>query len=423
MSRFTTRTTCRSCQSLRLTNLFSLGTQCVSDFLLPEEVGQKEIRCPIEVVLCEECSLVQQRHTAEQEFLYSRHYWYRSGTTGTMRYALLDAAKDATDRVGLKAGDLVIDIGSNDGTLLRAFPKYCVTVGVEPASNLAEEGRKGISTFIPGFWPQDVGAMYDGKAKVVTAFGMAYDLEDPLSFFQGVARVLHEDGLFVLQLMCLKQTVQMMDVGNFAHEHLEFYSLRSLEHIFNRCGLMMVDIAENDVNGGSYRIYVRHRATAIRLLNERSEETTSGVIRIQTAFDVEKYMDLRDPRRYKEMLRRMKQNRDECTNYLLTQSILGKQIWVYGASTKGNVIAQWYGLSPLTGIVAAVDKSPEKVGRRMAGSNIPILSEGIMREERPDICVVLPYAFLQEFLEREVDEEWRKRGGKFVVPLPQFEVL
>lgn len=410
------RTTCRVCGSSDLTELFSLGEQYVSDF--PRPGDPLPPRVPITLDLCNACTLVQQRYTAPQDFLYTRHYWYRSGTTNTMRRALADVVDAAMSRVRLDPGDVVLDVGSNDGTLLRQYPKELglVTVGVEPATNLAEEGRKGVSVFVPGFWPQDVGCVFDGKCKVVTACGMFYDLEDPNAFVAGVARVLHPDGVFVAQLMCLKQTVQLGDVGNFAHEHLEFYSLLSLTELFRRHGLEVEDVEENAVNGGSYRLFVRHEKNLRTLL------ATSGTRRLQKAWRVEEDMGLKNPATYRSFFQEMVRNRDECVAFLNAQIALDKEIWVYGASTKGNVIAQWYGFDR-DSVTGAADRSPEKHGREMVGTRIPIFSEELMRRSKPDFCVVLPYAFLNEFVDRESGYSWRKDGGKFVVPLPQFKVV
>lgn len=214
------RSTCRACGASSLTPIFSLGTQYVNDFPLPADM-YKAPRVPITLDLCNECTLVQLRHTAPQELLYTRHYWYRSGVTDTMRAALRDITATIEDLVDLRAGDVVLDIGSNDGTLLRSYSVPGLhTVGVEPATNLAEEGAKGVKTFINDFWPS---AAYTCKpAKAITAIGMFYDLEDPNPFIAAIADNLSDDGLFVAQLMCLRNMVELGDVGNFAHDQLDW---------------------------------------------------------------------------------------------------------------------------------------------------------------------------------------------------------
>jgi hypothetical protein len=226
---------------------------------------------------------------------------------------------------------------------------------------------------------------------------MFYDLEDPNKFIRDACLALADDGIFVAQLMCLKPMLENNDVGNICHEHLEYYSLDSLGFLFERNGLEMFRIEENDVNGGSYRIFARHsHGTGIPY----DEKITLGDIR---AF-----------------AQRVEENRRRCVDFIRKEVAAGKKVYVYGASTKGNVILQYYGLDASL-ITAAAERSPEKWGKYTVGSWIPIISEEEARKARPDYFLVLPYAFFTEFYERE--KEWRSRGGKFIVPLPEFRVV
>ncbi len=421
---YTIRYTCRVCGGEDLTPLFSLGDQYVSDF--PEAGKERDgQRVPINLELCNRCSLVQQVCTAPPDFLYTRHYWYRSGVTQTMRDALRDVAESADKLVHLKSGDVVLDIGSNDGTLLRSYDSpEIVRIGVEPARNLWEEGSEGLDILVKDFWNGLTGqdkAPNDLKPKVVTACGMLYDLEDPNQFIADVKKVLHPEGVFIAQLMCLRQTLANRDVGNFAHEHLEFYSLASLAYLLQKHGLKIYDIEENSVNGGSYRIYAGHysKSQAVHWW------TKVMARRVDAAHRAEDGLGLNRPGYYDEWFRQMRQNRDQCVDFIRREVATGKKVWVYGASTKGNVILQWYGQGlgylnhPV--ITAAADRSPEKVGRVMVGTGIPILQEANFRQAAPDYALVLPYAFRDEFLERE--KEWRAGGGRFIFPLPSFEVV
>lgn len=449
---YTTRTTCRVCGSSALTPLFSLGEQFVSDFVdSPDRVG---LRCPIELELCRECTLVQLKHTARQEFLYTRHYWYRSGVTDSMKKALRDVTQAAEDIADLQPGDVVLDIGSNDGTLLRSYTlPGLVTVGVEPAKNLAEEGCQGITLFINDFWSaeafwrpfeEDAPSNQFSKpgvfpyAKVITACGMFYDLEDPGSFIGDVAKVLARDGVFIAQLMCLRNMLDLGDVGNFAHEHLEFYSLRSLGHLFDAHGLKITGLETNNVNGQSYRLYVQHED---HNGFEMPQHLRNNLLH---AFADESDRMLDWPSTYKQFFARMEENKRKVVDFILREVQGGKRCWVYGSSTKGNVILQWYQLNhrmlleqePMTDdpiglsfvgydehllIEAAAERSPEKWGKYTVGTNIPIYSEEDFRKARPDYAIMLPYAFEQEFLQREV--EWLIAGGKFIIPLPVPRVV
>lgn len=397
-----TRTTCRLCGSNKLEDVFSLGDQYINDFVPKEKIG-KGLKAPLELIICNNCSLLQLRHTAPQELLYSRHYWYRSGVTDTMRRALREITEEIESMISLKAGDVVLDIGANDGTLLSTYTvKGIHRVGCEPANNLIDLLRQNADYVIPDFWDYSIYLNRTrewgiGKAKVITAIGMFYDLEDPNKFIKDAQQALAEDGIFIAQLMCLGPMIEKNDVGNICHEHLEYYSLDSLKYLFESNGLEMFKIEENEVNGGSYRIFARHyKGTGIPY---------------EEKFTLEDIM---------AFTRRIEENRQQCVSFIKEQVAQGKKVYVYGASTKGNVILQYFGLDH-TLITAASERSPEKWGKYTIGSWIPIISEEEARKAQPDYFLVLPWAFFNEFYERE--KEWRSRGGKFIVPLPTFRVV
>lgn len=403
---------CRACGSAELEDLFSLGNQFVSGFRLPDDPPLQ--RAPIELVYCRACTLTQQRYTVPSELLYARHYWYRSGTTDTMRAALADVVRAASARVDLRPGDVVLDIGSNDGTLLRQYPDDFVRVGVEPATNLAtEENYRGLA-LVRDFWPANLASIVlpQGNVKIVTACGMLYDLNDPLSFLRDVARVLAPDGVFVAQLQCLAQTVRLKDAGNLCHEHLEFYTLRALGSLMLRAGLAVEDVEENAVNGGSYRLYCR--------LSDRIEhvQNENALRRCVDATCAEHDAGLTDPARLRAFGDDLLANAMELRALVETLVRGGKTVWAYGASTKGNVILQSAGLGPDL-VRAAADRSPEKWGR-LTCTGVPVVSEDEFRKARPAYAVMLPYTFFDEFDARE--SAWRAGGGRWVLPVPKVEV-
>lgn len=406
---------CRVCGSEILRPIYSLGNHYVSDFISKEEIGTRGIKCPIELVQCNHCSLVQLKHTARQDFLYTRHYWYKSGVTTTMRKALKDIVESASKAVSLQSGDTVLDIGSNDGTLLRYYYWGLKKVGVEPATNLAKEGKEGLHTFINDFWSYDSYEKHGCQpAKVITAIGMFYDLDNPNQFIADIAQALHPEGVFIAQLMCLGNMINTCDIGNLAHEHLEFYTLQSLEYLFDSHGLEIYDVETNKTNGESYRFYVRHigcetvkakypqgAAARLRYIRLQEEEFTEGF--------------------FTRFFNKVEHNRKLIRDYIFNRVAEGKKVWVYGASTKGNTIAQWLGLDH-TIIEAARDLSKEKHGKYMIGTNIPIKSPEEFAAAKPAFALVLPYAFVNEFVKLEY--EWREvHGGKFIVPLPELEVI
>ncbi len=417
---YSTRTSCRVCGSSDLQFLFGLGDHYVNAFPEPGYDPEAYPRCPLELELCGNCSLVQLKHTAPQELLYSKHYWYRSGATETMRSALRDITAAAEELVDLQPGDVVLDIGSNDGTLLRSYTKEgIIRVGVEPAANMRGY-YKDTDYLHSGFWgvgdgtPEDF-LMCHGQAKIITAAGMFYDLEFPNEFIADVAKALHPEGLFIAQLMCLKNMLSIGDVGNVCHEHLEYYSLFSLAKLLRQNGLNIYDIETNNVNGESYRLYIEHVG--------RHVECTD---RVDKAFRDEKEMGLWG---VPDIANRLKSyfNKWDYQRRVIKGTIEGlvrrdKKVFVYGASTKGNSLLQYWGLDSEL-ISGAADSNPDKHGKVTIGTDIPIMSHEDARKEMPDFYLVLPYSFRSEFLEIEKDQEWRKRGGRFIFPLPELEIV
>ena len=397
-----TRTTCRLCGFSNLQDVFSVGEQYISDFVPQERVG-KGLKAPLDLVMCDQCSLLQLRHTAPQELLYARYYWYRSGVTDTMRRALRDITEQIESMVPLESGDVVLDIGANDGTMLATYTAPGIRrVGCEPANNLVGMLRQNTEYVMHDFWNyeqyMELASQWGfGKARVITAIGMFYDLEDPNKFIADARKALTDDGIFVAQLMCLTPMLQKNDFGNICHEHLEYYSLQSLKYLFETNGLEIFKIEENEVNGGSYRIFARPFKGAGIPFDEKV--TRQDIL----AFG-----------------QRVQQNRGQCVAFIKQEVAKGKKVYVYGASTKGNVILQYYGLDNKL-ITAAAERSPEKWGKYTIGSWIPIVSEEEARKAQPDYFLVLPWAFFNEFYERE--KEWRSQGGKFIVPLPEFRVV
>ena len=407
-----TRSTCRVCNSSALDPVYSIGEQYVNNFIEKDKLDQC-IKAPLEMVFCDNCTLLQLKHTAPQELLYAGYYWYKSGVTDTMKKALRDITKKIEQMFNLKKMDVVLDIGSNDGTLLRTYTvPGLITVGVEPADNLVEEGREGLSYHINDFWNYEVYDQIVGKkVKIITAIGMFYDMEDPNQFIADSAKALTEDGVFVAQLMCLKNMLDSNDVGNICHEHLEYYSFKSLEYLFNRNGLDIFDVEINNVNGGSYRIYAKKSGTSGKYIEGAYE-------RVQAVCESEK--NLQNKQVHLDFFERLEDNKRKCVSFIKEEVSRGKKVWVYGASTKGNVILQYYDLDH-TLIEAASERSPWKWGKYTVKTMIPCVSEDEARKAQPDYFLVLPYAFFDEFYEREKD--WRKKGGKFIVPIPEFRVV
>jgi len=386
------RKTCRVCGNAELRPLYSFGNLAVSTFL-KDPYAEGILRCPLELIECGFCGLVQLRHTAPQELLYTSHYWFRSSQNPVIKADLEGIAVAAAAEVGgVGLGDTVLDIGANTGDLLAAYPDETHKVGCEPAKNLIDECGRNADEVIPDFWKAEL--FGERKAKIVTAIGMMYDMEDPNQFVADVAKVLAPDGVFVAQLMTLKQMIEKNDVGNVVHEHLEFYDYKALVYLFEQNGLEIYRVEENSINGGSYRLFARHLKTGSIPHPEPEVDWNAWTQRIE-------------------------RNRDLTMAWLAEERALGSLVYGYGASTKSSTILQWYGVDSrhLAGIA---EKSAEKVGRYTAGSLIPIVHEDVARETA-DVFWILPYAFRDLFLEKE--KKFRRKGKKIAFSTPDFEVL
>jgi SAM-dependent methyltransferase len=405
---------CRSCGSKKLIPVLSLGGLYISNFVDFPRIKEKKI--PLELVLCDKkgggCGLLQLRHTFSPEQLY-RNYWYRSGINQSMADALLDVVRKTEKTVKLKSGDHVIDIGSNDGTLLRFYKTPDLKlVGFEPAKNLIPYARKNCpsAAYINNFfnfraWQKK----YGGKsAKIITAIAMFYDLDDPNEFIADIVKCLDDKGVFVIQMSYLPSMLQQNAFDNACHEHLEYYSLTSLNHLLERHALEVFDVELNDVNGGSFRIYIQHKG--YRPVSQRVEKMEK----------FEEKLNLSRGKPYQDFASRVLSSKKKLYNFIKKETRLGKKVYVYGASTKGNTLLQFCNLDKKL-ITAAADRNPDKWGKRTVGTLIPIISEEEARKQSPDYFLVLPWHFLKEFIQRE--SKFLERGGKFIVPLPEFKII
>ncbi len=410
-----TRETCRVCGSKRLVPILSLGEQFVTNFV--EESEKDSLKGPLELVLCEAkngCGLLQLKHTLDHDVLYKK-YWYRSGISATMVKALTDIVSSAEKLVQLSHGDIVVDIGSNDGTLLRQFKTLgLTTVGFEP-SNLWELGVEGASKIINDYFNYKAfkREFRGKKAKLITTIAMFYDLEDPNTFVEDVKKCLHKDGLWIIQMNYLGLMLENNTFDNISHEHLEYYALMSLENLLNRHGMEPFDVELNYVNGGSFRIYVRHKGGKIVGLPGAEK-------RLRKIRHYERKKEFDKKKAYDEFAKGIEKIKRDLMGFLRNEVKKGKRIFIYGASTRGLVVLQYFGIDRKL-IEAAVDKNPDKWGKHMVGTGIPIMSIAQYRKEKPDYLFVLPYHFIEEIKDQERD--FLKNGGKMIVAIPKFKII
>ncbi len=415
-----TRSTCRVCNGT-LTSVLSLGSHCVSSFPRPGEPDS--VRAPLEVVLCGGCRLLQLRHTVPPESMYL-NYWYRSGTNQTMREALADISRKAEQLIHLKAGDSVLDIGCNDGTLLASYRTQGIRrIGCDPARNLAPLSSRIADRVVTNFFNADDFSsdtvLRTLRPKVVTSIAMFYDLEDPNAFVADVKKVMHPDGLWIVQMSYLPLMLKQNAFDNICHEHLEYYSLTSFEYLLGRHDLEVVGVELNGVNGGSLRAYIRAR----RAKKECFGDDTYRALAAESTVSLrsqEVEMGLGNGDSYAEFAGWVERIKSDLVAFLGDQKARRKRVFAYGASTKGNTLLQYCGFTK-EDIPAAAERNAEKWGRETVGSRIPIISEDEARAAKPDYFLVLPWHFLDEFKRRE--KAYLVGGGRFIVPMPFFSLI
>lgn len=415
-----TRTTCRVCGSAELAPVLDLGEQCIAGaFAEPGGGRALEQALPLDLVRCDAtrdpgaCGLIQLRHTVPSPVLYES-YWYRSGVNQTMTRNLHGIARAAERLVDLRSGDLVVDIGCNDGTL---FDGYTVRdarfLGFDPSDVTRYAVEKGYDVERDFFSAELLRSRSSGaRARVITSIAMFYDLEDPAAFVHDVADSLAEDGVWVMELHYLPSMLESNAFDVIVHEHLEYYSLAVLERLVGQAGLEVLAGELNDVNGGSVRLLIAHagKRTAAPEDAERLEALRAR----------ESELALDSPEPYERFARGVERVRSDLKELCESTVAAGETIHVYGASTKGNTILQYVGLDRRL-IPYAADRNPDKWGSETIRTGIPIISEEDSRAMSPDYYLVLPWHFLEEFKERE--RTYLEGGGKFIVPLPEVKVI
>jgi NDP-4-keto-2,6-dideoxyhexose 3-C-methyltransferase len=414
---YTERTTCRLCDGT-LKDVISLGDIHLSTFLDTNDNPPPKI--PLDLVQCTQCNLIQLRHTTSGSAMYS-DYWYQSGLNGSMVRALNNVVEEVFKRVFLNTHDIVVDIGSNDGTLLNFYPQYLTRVGFEP-SNLAVSSFAKADIVINDYFNKDafIQRFGDRKAKVITAIAMFYDLEEPHRFVQDLHDILADDGIIVIQMMDLLSMMKYGDFPNICHEHLEYYSLEVFKKLFEEHGLEIFDVEYNGVNGGSMRTYIRKDTTRVNNGVEILPTVDNAKMRVFMVIERERqfFNDAGDIGIYFNT--KIEDTRTKIVQFINRTNRAGQTVAVMGASTKGNTILQYFDLTDAD-IIHAAEINPDKFGKRTVGSNIPIISQKESMKHHVDYYLILPWGFIDNFIDR--NRSYLMNGGQFIVPLPEPRVI
>lgn len=414
------RDSCRICGSKNLTLILNLGEQYFANYSpKSNDVVPFNEKIPLELIRCDKsinsqaCGLVQLKHTTPPNLMYER-YFYRSGINQTMINNLNEIAKQAISKVKLNSDDIVIDIGCNDGTLLHNYKHLPVRlIGFDPAKNMIQFSKQTGATIITEFFSADVFIKNFGhkKVKIITSIAMFYDLENPNKFVEDIAKILHPDGIWILELSYLPLMLSQNAFDTIVHEHLEYYHLDVLEFLLSQFDLKVVDVQLNDINGGSFRVFVQHKNKSI------DNESLKHITELR---EKEKNLNLDTNQPFDAFIKRINAEKDKIVTFINNEVYAGKIVHGYGASTKGNTLLQFYNLDKKL-IPFIADRNPDKWGRRTIGTDIPIISEEESHSKNPDYFLILPWHFIKEFKERE--KVYLKNGGKLIVPLPQFIIV
>lgn len=405
-------TDCRLCHGTDLVQVLDLGTQALTG-VFPRTETEEVPAGPLALVKCTGCGLVQLAHNYELSLLYGDTYGYRSGLNRSMVQHLQHKVQSIERLVPLREGDLVIDIGSNDGTLLGCYSAPGLRrVGIDPSgSKFLHHYKPGVE-LIPEFFSAAAiaGRVGGQRAKVITSIAMFYDLERPVEFVRQVSDVLADDGLWVFEQSYLPTMIATNSYDTVCHEHLEYYTLKQICHLTEQLGLKIVGLEFNDVNGGSFSV------TAAKQGAPYPEVT--AVIEEALAREVAEGYDTTEPFRRLEAV--MRSHRTDLRCLLERAASAGEQVFGYGASTKGNVLLQYCGIDrALLPVIAEVNE--DKFGCFTPGTRIPIIAETEARTRKPDYFLVLPWHFRKGIVEKET--AYRAAGGKLVFPLPTLEIV
>lgn len=411
-------TRCRICGNPKLLPILSLGDQALTG-VFPRSADQPITIGPLELVRCSvddprrHCGLVQLAHSYEPTEMYGDNYGYRSGLNRSMVEHLKNKVADLMKIAPLRPGDLVLDIGSNDGTTLGFYPETGVDlVGVDPSSKKFGKYYKPHITRIPElFNAAAFNARFPGrKARIVSSIAMFYDLEDPQAFIRQVVSILADDGIWHLEQSYLPLMLKANAYDTICHEHIEYYALRQMQFMFERDGLKIIDVALNDINGGSFALTVAKAGSDFK-----PNSAAIGDLARQ-----EEQLGLTTERPYRAFAEVVRKHREELPALIRKLKAEGKKVLGYGASTKGNVILQYCGLTAAD-LPAVAEVNPDKFGGFTPGTKLPIISEQQAHQLKPDYFLVLPWHFRANLVGRE--QAFLNGGGRMIFPLPKIEIV
>ena len=403
---------CRSCNSGNLKAAFDIGSQKLSG-IFPDNKNQKNIpEGSLAMVFCDNCKLLQLENSFDANIMYGNNYGYMSALNSSMIQHLNQKALNLKKIADLKKSDLIVDIGSNDGTFLSFFSNKFNLIGIDPTiKKLGHLYRKDISKFPNFFTKELITKNFLKKVKLITSISMFYDLEDAIKFSEDIHDILDEEGLWHLEQSYMPMMLKNNSYDTICHEHLEYYSLRSIKYIFDKVGFKIVDLEFNEINGGSFAL------TVAKKKNKKFKEIKYLIDWLLKKEDLFNYNSIKS---FKSFFENTKKHKKIFKELLLNLKDMKKSVIGYGASTKGNIILQYCGInSHLVPLIGEVNKY--KYNKYTPGSKIKIIPEKKARALNPDYFLVLPWHFKNHIIRKE--RKYGKCKSKLIFPLPDIDII
>lgn len=404
-------TECRICKSNNLQTFLDLGMQPLANSFITKEEIEKEQFFPLDVCFCRECGLVQLRHLPKPEAMFNTNYAYIPSTSITMQRHFSELAKELCKKLKLSQKALVVDIGSNDGLLLEFFKREGMNVlGIDPSKNVAELAEKrGVKT-ITSFFNQRVAKEIvenHGKAELILGTNVFAHVQDLHEFMKGISELLSEEGFYVIEHPYLLDLIKNKEFDTIYHEHASYFSIKPLLRLFKEYDMEIIEVQKINIHGGSIRVFVRKK----------------GINKVDTSINelvsLEEKFGLYNEETYRKFASDVELIRNKLLDLLKKIKKDGKKIIGYGAPAKGTVLLNYCKIGKEL-LEYIVDSVPYKQGKYSPGMHIPIFPENKLSEDNPDYALVLAWNFAEEI--KRKNTEFRKRGGKFIIPIPEPKI-
>ncbi len=409
--KFKKNKTCRCCGSVRLKKYLNFGNMYLST-AFPKSKKNSLKKIPMILEICLECQLAQLAHNYELSELYNENYGYKSGINKSMKNHLKFIVRDAIYHKPVKKNDIVLDIASNDGTLLKNYNKNLIRIGVDPVIKKYRKNYKKMKSF-ETFFSKEIFLknFQNQKIKIITSIAVFYDVNNPRKFVSDISNIMDPSGIWILEQSYFPHLVKNNAYDSICHEHLTYFTIKQIKIILEKFNLEIFNISSNTMNGGSIRFFIKFMDNKkIRIYKKN----------VNSFLLVEKKFYKNFFKKLSKFKLEINKNRSDINKFIKKINKSNKSIHIYGASTKGNIILQYCKINQ-NKIKFAAERNPDKFNRYTPGSNIKIISEAESRSMKPDYYLVMPWHFKNEIIKRE--KVFSKNGGKFIFPLPKFKLI